>query len=126
MFGDETLGVPPTENRAFEFFIMQAVGIALEDFAQWMYRVVRPEQQPIHRDKKLEKRGIERGVESWQKLIGFLWVTSWLVFTTPTWSYQNFRLDPDSLSVFSLADVKRNQDPMFPFNLPKLLRAEDP
>lgn len=92
---DVTWGVALADSVEHEFFLMQAVGISLEDLAEWLYRVVRPRRQPNYRDEKTRPDGIREGVETWQMLVGYLWVISWLVFTTPRWSYQRIRLDAD-------------------------------
>ena len=107
---DITMGIPPAESVEHEFFLMQAVGITLEDFAGWLYRVVRPRPQPNRRDEKTGRDGVEERVESWQKLMGYLWVIAWFVFTTPRWSYQRLRLDADSSSTFGPADGAPDQD----------------
>ena len=102
-------GTPPAENLVCGFFLMQAIGITVEDFVEWVYRVVRPRRQPNHRDEKSGQNGIGKSVETWQKLIGYLWVASWFVLTTPMWSYQRMRLDADSLFTSSPADGTPNQ-----------------
>ena len=108
----------------YEFFLMQAVGITLEDFAEWACRVVRPPRRPNHRDEKTGPDNVGESVQTWQKLVGYLWVISWFVFTTPRWSYQRIRLDVDSLSTPGPADGTPDQDQLFPYILPKALRAK--
>lgn len=101
---DDTAGVPAGENTAYKLFLMQALGITLEDFAEWFYRSIRLGHQPTDRDEKIEgKGGVERA-EKWQKAVGIVWVTSWLIFTTPAWSYQNMRHNGGPLFSFSLLD----------------------
>ena len=96
---DIMLGIAPEESVEHEFFLMQAVGITLEDFAGWVHRVVRSRRRRNRRDEKSGER-----VETWQKLMGYLWVMSWFVFTTPRWSYQRLRLDADSWSTSGQGD----------------------
>ena len=111
---ETTLGTPPAENLVGKFFLMQAVGITMEDFVEWVYRVIRPRRQPNHGDEKTRQDGIGESVETWQKLIGYLWVLSWFIFTTPIWSYQRMRLDAYSLFTSSPADGTPNQNELFP------------
>lgn len=84
---------------------MQALGITLEDLAEWIYRSIRLGRQPTYRDRKVEGKGGAERPKEWQKLMGYLWVASWLVFTTPAWSYQNMRHDGGQLFSFSLVEA---------------------
>ena len=103
-------GIPPAKNRVSEFFLMQAVGITMEDFIEWVYRVVRPGRQRNRDDEKTGQDGVGESLETWQKLIGYVWVISWFLLTTPIWSYQRMRLDPSSLFTSSPADGTLDQD----------------
>ena len=101
---DITLGIAPAESVEHEFFLMQAVGITFEDFAQWLYRVVQSRRQPNLRDEKSGRDGVGERVETWQILMGYLWVIAWFVFTTPRWSYQRLRLDAEPSSTYGPTD----------------------
>lgn len=74
-FADVAAGVPWSEAGAFQFFVMQAMGIIVEDSVQgifrWIYGTKRTVEQP-------------RG---WKPAIGYVWVLAWLVWTTPVWMY---------------------------------------
>ena len=111
-----------------EFFLIQAVGITLEDFVEWVYRVIRPQRQPNYGDEKTRQDGIGESVETWQKLIGYLWVLSWFVLTTPRWSYQRMRLDANSLftssPVSGMPVQEQAFDQLFPNKLINALQAE--
>lgn len=102
---DDVRGIPFGENTAYRLFLMQALGITLEDFAEWVFRSIRLGRQPTERDQKSDgKGGVERA-ETWQKAVGYLWVTSWLIFTTPAWSYQNIRHAGSQIFPLSLTEI---------------------
>ena len=101
MLVDSTAGIPLSENSAMTLFVMQAVGIALEDFVQWLYRTFISDGPP---QKQKQKEGARSGAKSstaWQRIVGYLWVVTWLIWTTPAWSYQNIRHDAGQLIPFS-------------------------
>ena len=91
---------------------MQALGIMLEDFVQWAYRSLFLQNEMIvgqGKEKgeaggggKLEKKSRNLEMETWQRVVGYLWVAFWLVLTTPAWSYQNMRVNGGPLFPFSL------------------------
>lgn len=86
-------------------FIMQAVGITIEDFVEWLYRSSELGRTPPKADeKKFGKGGVERP-KAWQAVVGYVWVAAWLVWTTPAWSYQNIRHDAGQLFPFSLVEA---------------------
>ncbi|KAF2742532.1 hypothetical protein M011DRAFT_490496 [Sporormia fimetaria CBS 119925] len=92
---DTTAGIKPSENLVWQLFVMQAVGITIEDFVEWAY----------HQISGSKARGEGKsGVNQpylWQKALGFVWVLAWLSWTTPTWSYANMRNAGDPLFSFS-------------------------
>lgn len=98
---DNTAGVAPSENLAMTLFIMQAVGITLEDFVEWIYRTYTLGRPPQAKDEKVDGKGGVETSTAWQRAVGYLWVAAWLIWTTPAWSYQNIRLDAGQLFPFS-------------------------
>lgn len=88
-------------------FIMQAVGITVEDFVQWVYRTIRLGQQPRARDDKADGKGGVESPSAWQRAVGYLWVAAWLTWSTPAWSYQNVRHDAGQLFPFSVVESVR-------------------
>jgi len=89
---DNTAGIPMAGNTAYKLFIMQAVGIMVEDLAGVAYHKVAGPSTP----------GLTR---LWKKAVGFLWVLGWLTWTTPPWSYQNMRHNADPLWPVSMIDT---------------------
>ncbi|KAF1976210.1 hypothetical protein BU23DRAFT_456274 [Bimuria novae-zelandiae CBS 107.79] len=88
---DNTAGIPLATNTAWKLFVMQAIGITVEDFVESTYhRVVGP--------------GNGKSTVLWKKAIGFVWVLGWMAWTTPPWSYQNMRHDADPLYPFSVVE----------------------
>ncbi|KAK1623164.1 membrane bound O-acyl transferase family-domain-containing protein [Colletotrichum phormii] len=79
---DIAMGIDQTEAGSALFFSLQALGIMLEDgFQAFVYRF------------PLKRKG-----QRWNKarLFGRLWVISFLVWSTPTWSYPQQRLGVDA------------------------------
>lgn len=73
-------GVPRSEARTWVYFVLQAFGIMIEDAVQAAY-------QAVFTGKSEEKPKLR----FWHKLIGYLWVYLFQVWTTPAWSYGNVR-----------------------------------
>ena len=94
---DNTAGIDPTSNTARTLFLMQAVGIIVEDFAQWAFRVWRLGHWPTKEDRLGDGKGELDKTTLWQKVLGYFWVAAWLIWTTPSWSYQNIRNDAGQL-----------------------------
>lgn len=102
---DTTAGINLKGNTAMTLFLMQAVGITIEDFIEWVYRSTKLGQTPSAADERNYGKG---GVESpnrWQCMVGYVWVAAWLVWTTPAWSYQNIRHDAGQLFPFSIVEA---------------------
>ena len=66
------VGIPARENGSLVFFALQALGIIFEDAIQAMCR-----------------RSSFQG--PWTRLIGYVWVTLFLLWTTPGWTYPSVR-----------------------------------
>lgn len=83
---DLAMGIPRAEAGALVFFLLQPLGIMLEDGMQTLTRHV-----PTSR------------FLGWvQRISGYLWVAMFLAWSTPTWFYPQQRLgiDPADLLPF--------------------------
>ncbi|KAH8586208.1 membrane bound O-acyl transferase family-domain-containing protein [Bisporella sp. PMI_857] len=70
---DRTLGIPFRESGSVSFFCLQALGILLEDIVQAIY------QRLGNRNKRTSQQ--------WTRVVGYLWVIAFLIWTTPAWVY---------------------------------------
>ena len=77
---DVCAGVPRSEARTWVFFVLQAFGIMIEDAVEAAYRAVFS-----------GKNGEKPKLLFWHKLIGYVWVFLFQVWTTPAWTYGNVR-----------------------------------
>jgi len=68
-------GTPWQESGALRFFVMQALGIIIEDAAQGIFRGVKRQTRSPGRP------------EGWKRTLGCVWLLCWLVWTTPDWNY---------------------------------------
>ncbi|CZT12319.1 uncharacterized protein RAG0_16187 [Rhynchosporium agropyri] len=87
-FSDLTQGISLLESGAMRFFVMQTLGIMMEDGAMAVlnYQVVR-------------ESGSRRGVG---KILGYLWVVCWLVWSTPVWTFKVIQKETKPILPFSL------------------------
>ncbi|KAF2499988.1 hypothetical protein BU16DRAFT_578028 [Lophium mytilinum] len=84
--GDVAAGVPMRESGVREWFSVQALGLPIEDLVAAMTGTSKNE------DGKL-----------WQKIVGFIWVCAWMVWTMPVWTYPISRMSPgEGVLPFSL------------------------
>ena len=76
---DLTIGIPLGETNAVAFFTAQALGIMLEDLAQYVNRRLGLVRSPLL-----------------QRIVGYAWVGLWLFWQVPKWSYPTARyMDTD-------------------------------
>lgn len=73
--GDVASGVPWEEAGAMRFFVMQAVGIIVEDTVQGIYRWLMGQERTAAKPTR------------WKRALGFMWLLVWLIWTTPVWVY---------------------------------------
>ncbi|KAE8445948.1 hypothetical protein EG329_012727 [Mollisiaceae sp. DMI_Dod_QoI] len=66
--------IPFTQSGAFRFFCTQALGIILEDGIQEVYRRIFGDRKRLLREA-----------------VGYLWVFTWLCWSTPSWAYPTAR-----------------------------------
>lgn len=75
---DHGLTILPCESGAVRFFLTQAFGIVLEDAFQAVYYNAsgkpRPAKAPLL-----------------HKVVGYIWLILFLAWSTPVWSYPQFR-----------------------------------
>lgn len=76
---DQLMGVPDVENGAVVFFLLQALVIMLEDTVAPMASAILP--------------------SSLRRVLGWVWVLSFLVWSSPTWIYSSSRLGIDSAAL---------------------------
>jgi hypothetical protein len=69
---DLTGGARWKDTRSMTFFVLQGVGIIIEDYVRWVFG-----------DDKVVN--IPRHWPRWIKILGFVWVCWWLWWTTPYW-----------------------------------------
>lgn len=83
---DIAMGIPPSQSGSPRFFMLQALGITLEDGFQALV---------------IRCRWLDRGgrIGKSARVLARVWVISFLVWSTPTWFYPQQRLgvDPTSL-----------------------------
>ena len=73
--GDVAIGVPWEEAGAARFFIMQAIGIMIEDTVQGIFRWLTGQKRTPAKPT------------GWKHALGLAWVLIWLTWTTPVWVY---------------------------------------
>jgi len=69
-----TTGLPPSHTGDLTYFLMQALGIMCEDAVQALYR-----------------RNTSGKPGSWTRIVGYIWVSLFLIWTTPQWMYPRAR-----------------------------------
>jgi Membrane bound O-acyl transferase family len=96
---DLALGMSFSESGSVRFFCTQALGIAIEDSVQAIYRA---------RSGGRSRMSIQ--TQAWAKSIGYVWVVAFLAWSTPVWVYPAIRMNKGE------AD-----DRILPFSLLRLL-----
>ncbi len=86
---DLAMGIPRAEAGSLVFFVLQPLGIMLEDGMQTLARRV-----PASRGRGRVKR-----------IVGYLWVVVFLAWSTPTWFYPQQRLGIDPAELLPLRAV---------------------
>ena len=90
---DVATGLSWAESGAPQVFLLMAVGIMLEDTAQWIWFDV------LNNDTNVEGKGLKKQrqhsrsqARSWKTMtIGYLWVVVWLSFVVPHLIYPTLR-----------------------------------
>lgn len=92
---DVGIGVPLAESRALRFFLLQALGIVLEDVAEaaWVRICGGGESN--------------EGISTLRKVLGYVWVLSYMGMTVPMWGVPISKASSDlkfvPISLFSKA-----------------------
>ncbi|KAE8137821.1 membrane bound O-acyl transferase family-domain-containing protein [Aspergillus pseudotamarii] len=105
-FVDEVIGIPGSDNRAILAFMIQAVGITIEDLAQQAYfKLTKPKVSGnTGRSGEVTARQGELP-ETWQLLVGYIWVAVWLLYTASPYAYGYFRNAPESMFAVSVIQL---------------------
>ena len=102
--GDVAAGIHWRESGVLQFYCTQALGVVIEDRAQALYhyfergrRKRQPAQRPMKRldpaqkvsriAKEVPSNGVNQRPALWKRLIGYLWVIVWMVWSMPVWTY---------------------------------------
>ena len=93
---DLASGMTRQESGSVQFFCTQALGIILEDSVQALYQRYKTNLLPAS--------------EGWTKVIGYIWLGVFLVWSTPVWAYPAIRRDKG-----------REEDIILPVSIAKLL-----
>ncbi len=75
---DIAAGIPCRESGAIRFFLVQAVGIIVEDYFIDFLARLRP---------RSHKRKATANVATYDRIAGYVWVLLWLSWTVPGWLY---------------------------------------
>jgi hypothetical protein len=88
---DLAMGIPRAEAGSLVFFLLQPLGIMIEDGVQQLTGSL-PSSSLFGRVRV-------------RRILGYVWVMAFLVWTTPTWFYPQQRtgLNPEGLLPFHLA-----------------------
>ncbi len=89
---DHGMTLPPGESGAIRFFLTQALGTVLEDAFQAAYYYVSGKNRSAR-------------VPLLHKLVGYVWLVLFLSWSTPAWSYPQFR------------SIRSGIDCLFPFTI---------
>lgn len=89
---DHGMTLLPSESGAIRFFLTQALGIVLEDAFQAAYYYVSG-----------QKRSAKAPLM--HKIVGYVWLVIFLAWSTPAWSYPQFR------------SIRSGVDTLFPFTI---------
>lgn len=84
VMADLFMGISMSQSTSLLFFCSMTLGIIIEDAvrAAWTRRT------DSHRPGRASTvDGDGYAVPCWHKLVGFIWVCSWLSLTTPVWLY---------------------------------------
>lgn len=71
---DISAGIPVRKSGAMQFFVAQALGIVVEDSVKAVW-------------KRCFGRQATRTPETWHNVVGFLWVSAFMVWSAPAYLY---------------------------------------
>lgn len=91
-------GISFDESGSLRFFCTQALGIVVEDGVQTLFRPARDGFSGSWRSSSAH----------WTRIVGFLWLTGFAVWSTPVWAYPAIR-----------RDIGEEKDIILPFSVVK-------
>lgn len=100
MSADVAVGMTLGDSGSIRFFCTQAVGILLEDSVQALYRKFVPGMSAIRSARR----------ENVAKLVGYVWLGVFSVWSTPVWAYPAMRRNQG-----------RVEDVVLPFSILKIV-----
>lgn len=71
--GDVAAGIPIHESGVMHWFSLQALGFVIEDTVAKLWHMM--------------TGGRTNDGMGWQKIVGFVWVCTWMVWTLPVWTF---------------------------------------
>ncbi|GFG23257.1 hypothetical protein IFM61606_03134 [Aspergillus udagawae] len=83
VMSDLFMGIPLSQSTSLVFFCSMPLGIMFEDAVQAAWSRLTDSDRPGR--PTVDSDGC--AVPCWHKLVGFIWVCSWLSLTTPVWLY---------------------------------------
>lgn len=89
---DHGMTLQPYESGAIRFFLTQALGIVLEDAFQAAYYYISGKKRSAN-------------APLLHKFVGYVWLVLFLAWSTPAWSYPQFR------------SIRSGVDCLFPFTI---------
>jgi hypothetical protein len=93
---DLFMGISVSQSTSLLFFCSMTLGIIIEDAVQAVWSRLSDSHRP-GRASTVDSDGC--AVPCWRKLVGFIWVCSWLSLTTPVWLYPLQRKEKSSFLV---------------------------
>lgn len=82
LVADLALGMSLSESGSVRFFCTQALGIAIEDSVQAIFRAVCGGKGRMSTQR-----------QAWARSIGYVWVGAFLAWSTPVWVYPAIRMN---------------------------------
>ena len=74
--GDLAAGIEVEDSGVLQWFSIQALGFAIEDGFSWIWKHMKGQKDEEDEEGRF-----------WQKILGFMWVVGWFVWTMPVWTY---------------------------------------
>jgi hypothetical protein len=102
VMSDLFMGVPMSQSTSLFFFCSMSLGIMIEDAVQAAWSRL----TDCHPPKTTSSAAVDGCyVPCWHKLVGFIWVCSWLSATTPVWLYPVQASRGESLFLINIPDL---------------------
>ncbi|KAE8391276.1 membrane bound O-acyl transferase family-domain-containing protein [Aspergillus alliaceus] len=97
-FVDEATGIPGADNWAIPTFLIQAFGITVEGLVQQAYHQLTSPKIPSSygKHKGVTARTVEPPI-TWQRIVGYIWVAFWVLYTVSPYAYSYSRNPPEPM-----------------------------